>query len=601
MREISRLFYTSTRKPYAKKRPGSRVFYMTALQKLSGRAWVAFALLLLACGGKKAQPPPEIPHSVFLVATENNFVGDAVRLNVSLHGCDEVLQAQVLHEDTPVADFRFENNAAELTLPYTAFAPLYPELGIVAYLNLRARVKCDNGLVSESTPVGVSLFPAKSANERKDGITLMGNFFAIGGAGNAPTTFLGCAENYSTSQGPFLEHFDMYGKALGKIWVHTIPSKPPIQCNASTQISPLTQGHRWAYTAGNYANGLTCSLFAFRDNPLALVPNAYFTTGSGESCNGFSVDAEGNAFVVIVGDMGFGPARISANGEVSWAWVTSPPALELANFPTPPVRVGDHLLLPTWKAAGFAPDEGTLEVIQFDISNKSSGKTLRTLCGTDSSPDPFNPVTRPCPSLLPFRPTADSVNVGPATALSKNGKRLYVAWRNPFNKFFVDVYSLEEFTNPLPPKVAFWGPLDNTITTLSLSGDERFLVVSTPKTAYFLSTTPSSDGSLQTLYAQPLTVSGTPIIYEHLHGPAGKDNLILLAAPPGRWPLEAIAVDKPESGELWRFKHIKDGQSLVNAIAAAIDEGGHMWMRTGDKLIELFPQSHYRELRTPAH
>jgi hypothetical protein len=549
---------------------------MTAFQEYCGKAWVVCALGLLACGEKKPLPLPEEPHRVSLTSTENHFVSNAIHLIAKVQGCDNITQAQLLQENAPVTEIHFEKGTALITLPYKAFEAFFPKLGIEAHLNLKARVQCENGRTSDSLPIGVSFFPVESTVERKNA---MQSFTAIGGAQGTPTTFLGCPQNPMDNLGPFLEHFDKQGNLLGQIYT------TPLQCacNAFTQINDALSGLRWAYTPGNYAESRACTLFAFRDNPLHLVSGTNSTTNSSQSCNGFATDSNGNAFVVVVDRVGFQLFRISIQGEQS----NSPSYNSLAevDFPAPPVVVGDTLLLPIWRVG-----TGTLEVLRFDISNPNSGTTLTYLCSFDNGP--MEPSLPDCPVTPQLNSPAT-----PAAVLSKDGTRLYVAQRNAANNAFVALYNLNP-PNPSPLHIHSWGPFESPITQLSLSKNERFLVASTARTTYFFSTNPSAD-----TLGPPLTVSGSLYVSKHIHGPETDDSLILLGLPFFQetrsygWPLEAIAVDKPERGELWRFNYRGDGKLPLSALAVSVDEGGQMWMRMGLQLVNPLPQNHYRQLR----
>jgi len=545
--------------------------------------WVLCVFAAFACSDNKPMPVPDNPHRVLLTSKESHVVGDAVHVIVSVQGCSQVLQAQVLQEETPIAEVHFENSTAHVTLPSKLFEPFYPTLGIETHLNLKARVKCANGRVNDSPAVGVSFLPVASAVEREDGsMAASESFIAIGGAGHAPTTFLGCAQSPENDmRGPFLAHFDTRGEVLDRLYTS------PLQCSAYTQIFASERGHYWAYTPGS-----ACSLFAFRTHPLRAITSVRETA----NCTGFAMDAEGNAYIVVFDVTGLALARISIHGE---AW-SSPPrssAINLTGIPTSPVISGDTVSLPLWTVSGYA-DTGRLEVVQFDISGRTStlgGHRLVPLCGPDSGD--LGSSIKDCPLLSGLAFAQSASTPVPAAVLSKDGTRLYLAQGNHANNYFVVSYDLSTSRQEY-----IWGPFEAPITKLSLYRDERFLVASTLKSVRFLATNPFASAPV---LGETLTVSGSLMATEHIHGP--ENSLIILARPfftatgnnKWGWPLEAVAVDTPELGELWRFTYWGSGNIPVNAITATFDEGGNMWMRVGTQLVKLLPKEDYRKARTP--
>jgi len=571
---------------------------MFALQKQRRRVWawhlkshtmlhtVLYTVCLLACGDKQSISAPESPHNhrVFLTAHEENVVGEVVRLYASVQGCSHVVQAQVLQGNTPLAEIHFENNRAELRLRRELFEPFYPELGIAAQLSLKARAKCANGHVSDSLPVSVYFLPAHPPVEPTDGMAATEHFVATGGTGNTPATFFGCAETLEGIREPFLAHFDAGGNLLGQIFtasLRSVSANTAPFCTFETHFSNSVNGYRWAYTPGNYKawpGGTPCTLFAFRESPFEAFPHTNFNTGNTTSCAGFVADFQGNAYVVAVSMTGFMLLRLPVQGG---ALKASPPfrGADPGFFVAPPVISGSTLHLPHWKVQG-ASSEAHLEVIRFDISESQA--ELVPLCGPGSAL--INGLIENCPSI-----PGDEFRSGsspPAAVLSPDGNRIYLAG-NRANQSFVAAYNLSTAT-----RERSWGPFALPIARLSLSRDGQLLVASTEKAVHFLETTSSSQ------LGEPLEVSGTLHVAAHLHGPG--NSFLLLGSPAYGWPLEAIAVDNPNQGELWRFMYWGTGKTPEQALALAFDNGGHMWMRKGRKFLQLLHKEDYRRSRTPS-
>jgi len=574
---------------------------MSCVQKHFWGAWGVCVLLLCACGGDKNKIPPEPVHHVYLTAPDPYVVGGAVPVIVRVQGCTKVLQAQVFQEDTPIADIRFdEKNTAQLSLPAKTFESFYPELGFAAQLKLKARVKCEDGHSKDSLPQSIFFMPVESVVEPETGMAATDTFAATGGTSSLPTTFFGCAADFQNSQPFFLAHFKPNGESIGQIPM----GNTEFQCNAHTKISaPAPAPHnntRWAYTAGDTKDKQKnlCTLFAFRDKPsFEAVDKTGFKSYDFESCKGFVMDAQGNAYVVVEDSQGFRLTRIAvAGGDEARndSGKLSFPVIQFFAFPGYPVVSGQNLFLLLWTRVGTGLN-GMLEVVRFDISGTVTDIHRNwpvPLC----NPNGISGSLEKCPSI-PLSFSRGPTTPVPAAILSANASRLYLAKGTSPNDYFVDVYNVSNLSQPL----ASWGPIESPITKLSLSRDESFLVASTNQRAHFLSTTPS--GNKLPELGEPLSISGTLYITGHVHGPG--NSLILLGTPffeePGQygWPLEAIAVDSPRQGELWRFNYGEEGKEPPQAIAVAFDDGGQMWMRAGAKLIKLLPQTEYRKARTP--
>ncbi|MCL2011596.1 MAG: hypothetical protein FWG75_02240 [Cystobacterineae bacterium] len=566
---------------------------MASLHQKYGRwAQAASLFLLLACGcdSKKTPPePPPNPLSVRLTSAIGYFVGDAVSLTSSIQGCGKIVSSQLFQGNHLIQNLLLEAGTTSFTVPKEAFEPLFAELGIAARLALKIRAECEDGRINDSPPHGISFFPAASIVEREDGMMAATDSFIAVGGNNSPTTFWGCSAD---EQGAFLAHFDTQGDILHEVRLND----NRIQCNASTQITPPVNGYRWAYTLG--AEG---SMFAFRDNPTSYLSVPEASTWDSGSFEKLSVDSSGNAFVVVFSGTTYTLSRVSLNNQRSNSPMLHPSNNSVA-FPIPPTLVQGVLLLPVWTVPWVSSSSGYLEMRRFNPTS------LAPTCGSGSG----LPVPPPCPVIanLDADKAYNGVPLTPGAVFSKDATSLYLAeFDERTQSYFVAVYEINPLNSTTNPQRTYRTSLfESLVIGLQISRDETFLVASTSQSTRFLGIQATDNNRLPLLNEKPIMSSSELMITKYAHG-TGRSLVILNSAlfsvptsltsseiVPG-WPIEAIAIDSPENGELWRFNYWEKGDAPLTAIAVAIDEGGQMWMRTGAKLVKLLPQSYYRQLK----
>jgi hypothetical protein len=82
--------------------------------------------------------------------------------------------------------------------------------------------------------------------------------------------------------------------------------------------------------------------------------------------------------------------------------------------------------------------------------------------------------------------------------------------------------------------------------------------------------------------------------------PGTEKAFYVLAGPPSTtkrtFPTEAIAVDAPENGELYRFT-FGSGESPASAIAMGVDDNGQAWFRVGADQVKPLTLLEYRSAR----
>jgi hypothetical protein len=92
---------------------------------------------------------------------------------------------------------------------------------------------------------------------------------------------------------------------------------------------------------------------------------------------------------------------------------------------------------------------------------------------------------------------------------------------------------------------------------------------------------------------RPLTPDGALVARIALPGPGSSFYLFTSGAPsdtqPIPYPLEIIATDGPDKGEVYRYQ-VPGGH-----LAGALDDGGTLWLRVGRKLVKTLSLRQYRE------
>jgi hypothetical protein len=118
-----------------------------------------------------------------------------------------------------------------------------------------------------------------------------------------------------------------------------------------------------------------------------------------------------------------------------------------------------------------------------------------------------------------------------------------------------------------------------------------------PYQAWFLD---SQFGVVRNLGDQPIRPSGN---LQLLGVQPGLDKEVYLLSGPvfdqrASYPIEAIAVDDPASGELWRFQY-GSGESPNAGLYLGVDESGQSWLRVGIDQVKPNPLKDYRTKRGP--
>ncbi|MEW5740996.1 MAG: hypothetical protein AB1938_18895 [Myxococcota bacterium] len=528
---------------------------------------VALAVLVGGCSGEPPPPPPPPPPpQVFLTVTESNAVGDKITGRVSVSGCTNVTQVQILQGGSFLTDANYTKNPTDFTLPAGLFSNLYSRLGIAAPLTLTAKVVCADGRENTSQPVGVTFFPVASKFSLGGTQVMPDAFVAEGGLGGTPVGFIGCV---GTQIGTALGKADTMGN------VPTYNEGIPIACDYTTEISersPVT-GTRWVMQPGKGAYAINASLQVTAQFMGNVKRMGVARDGSGI----FWVEAAPTPLALKLNPMGGG-------NPVVW----SSPAGGLVNS-TPVVSEGDNTVsLATWQY-NVGTYQGDIVVFKY---NFLTGALVNGV-GPGMGP----PVI--------YRQTFPMLNqpITPYVTLNRDGSIVVMPFFTVDTSGTVRTTIIACSTTPVGSQCTgqdrrWTAPTFNGVVNLVLpfSAGNYFAAVG-PYQAWFLD---AQTGAVRNLGEQPLRPSGSLQILGVQPG-VGNEFYLLngpISESAATYPIEIVATDKPESGELWRFSS-GSGESPVAGLYLGVDESGQAWLRVGPDQVKPLTLMEYRTARGP--
>ncbi len=521
---------------------------------------ISCAVLLLGCpsgnsgnDGGTLRPPPQ----AFLTVTESNVIDTKITGKVSVSGCKAVTQVQLLQQGTFLADLNFTTSPTAFDLPGNLFAGFYHSLGIAAPLTLAAKVICDDGRTNTSTPVGVSFFPV--ASRFSTGEQVMPDDFVVeGGLGGSAVTFLGCV---GTSTGTTLARADLSGNP-------TYSQALPFACGPNTQISDRSRvtGTRWVLEPGKGAYAINSRLEIVK-----TVSGSLKRMGVGSNGTGIFWDDTMTSEVLIKAE----PVAAVTND-----WRVLIPGIMNAD---PVIDVGGRVVWASmWQ---FDQGSGVGDIVAFKL-NLDNGALVNGI-GSGGPPllihQNFGSIVNPpitpqgtfnADGSLFFAPliTTDVNGVVRTTVLGcttagtcdQSGRRFTSPTFDGVISLVLPFSAGNLLAAVGPFQVWFLEPVGGTVRNLSEAAIR-----------------PS--GALQVLSVYP----GVNTEFYVLTGPVSNNRT---------FPVEAIAIDRPESGELYRFS-FGSGEVPGTAMAMGVDEGGQAWFRVGSDQVKPLPLTTYRSAR----
>jgi hypothetical protein len=534
-------------------------------QPLLSLAFVA--LLVAACptssGGDGG--PTKLPPQVFLTVDDANVIGAVVSGKVNVSGCKNITQVQLLQGGSFLADVNYTTSPTAFTLQAGSFAGLYGKLGLAAELTLTAKVVCDDGRVNTSQPVGVSFFPVTSRLSTTEQL-LPDTFTARGGLAGTKVSFVGCVGTASGATA--LAAFDTSGKQL------ISNAALPFTCSSNLVISSRSKatGIRWVMEPGVGAMAIDDNLVVQR-----------FLTGSLKRMGVVSDTGVGLFWQDGVAGAKLLKRDPFTTNPSDWEY----PVVGIMN--SDPV-VDDRLRLvwaTTWQ---FGTGTGVGNTVAYEF-NLDTGDLLNGVGG--SGP--------PILHSQQYSTQAANKPIMPEGALSADGTLFYEPVLSQDNTGTVHTTVIACSTAGLCDgnmSARRWtsATFDGVTNLMVLFSAGNYLAAVGPYQVWFLETQLGTiknlgeapirpTGSLQVLGVQP----GINAEMYILNGPVSTG---------GTWPIEAVAVDRPESGELWRFT-FGSGESPLAGLTMAVDETGQAWFRVGPDIVRPLPLAEYRTARGP--
>lgn len=492
-------------------------------------------LALLGCG-QPSHPLPPDPPRVSLVAPGADVADSKLDLTLSLSGCDSVKALEIWDHQYFAATVTYGGNPTHVSLPYNVFH--YPSIAVD--LSLTAKVICADGRTSTSNPVSVRYFPVAEVVTPQAGGQVVPDVFIAEGQG-PNVGFTGCSRNADGTTS--LVRVGRTGT------VTAYNSSLPFACSNNLWFTDrnLASGKRWAVEPGVGAIAVDPLLTI---TAYVLGPVQYLGVGP-----------DGDAVIYLGGNGTELIERVSqTDGKVKWSY--QPDGVVIA----PPIAQSTFGVYAPIFVRPAAQTQGVIAVqrIDYDSGLPVARRDLRMITwGLGDAPPVPPAVFNNDGSLLyfAFQPQADT-SVMIACATNEDGcSGSALRWQSP----------------ALPANVVAEVPWSNGSLLAAVAPQATwFLDAATGAVLNKGGMAVSPEGALYTTGVQP----GQGRDFYFLNG----------SGVAGTLPVELVAVDAPENGELLRFS--TNGSSLM----AGVDESGQLWLRVGPNLVRPLPLIEYAEV-----
>lgn len=494
---------------------------------------------------------------MFLTAPESNIVGTGLSLTVSVNGCERVQNLSILEHDTFVRNADFTQNPTEVTLAANELGGLYPTLGIAADLSLIAKATCDDGRANTSQPVAVRFFPVERVVATGQQV-VPDAFFAEGGLGGSPVTFVGCVGAASTQTGTALVRVDTNGTVTGA------NTQLPFPCSYNSQFTDrnLASGKRWLWERGVGAFAFDPAL-----NITSIAFGSFVALGVGPDGDALVYDDKARPGALK-------RLRHAPGGGSNVVWGYDPAGLLMGNPIVEPNT--QTVALPVFiDDLGAYSGTVAVERVAYASGSGVSRYDMKLInYGALNTPQIPPGVFDPSGSVLYFPYQAGTQNGIPTSAIlacatnATGCANAALRWQSP----------------NLTGLVLATLPFANSSQIAAISAQHLwFISASNGQITSFANKPIVADGALTALGAQ----AGVGTDFYILNGPASG------------YPVEIVAIDAPGSGEVYRYQ-MSGGLSPTTALTVAIDDAGGAWLRIGLSLVKPLPLSEYRTVRGPS-
>ncbi|GMU01942.1 hypothetical protein KH5H1_60620 [Corallococcus caeni] len=498
------------------------------------------ASVFAACGGDKPPPVPD-PPVVTLTVPQPNTAAPSLTVRVIVSGCDSVAQVDIYDRDTflktvPYTSGSMDFELAQNEIKYTR--------GLAVGLSLNARATCSDGRSNVSQPQAATFLPVTKVIKDPDpNGQVVTDFFIAEGSGTN-VAFLGCG-NPTTGSGT-LFRVDSAGAVRNSV-------EMGIPCSTDTVITSVNaqSGKRWVWTPGIGAVAI--------DNNF-VISGRTATTYRPER---FSVMDNGDALVIN----GINVSRLkhtSTNGAFQWTHQSS------------------------WRPVGPAQQKGAEVIFPMSrVPNEASPNLLELVVVTlavEASGDKVPLVHE----RIITQYQGDSASP-PPVSLSPDGGTVFLALSFANNQSRVQACSTEvpgcEGSALKWMSVTLPVPLN---FLLPFSAGSKLAAIGTQR-VWFLNT---GNGLVANKGGVSVDASGQLRIRQVQLGLPTSPEFYLLNGPDaaGTLPVEIVAVDSAEKGELFRYE-------VSSSLSCSVDDSGRLWMRVGNNLVQALPLSDYRAVK----
>jgi hypothetical protein len=534
--------------------------------------WIQVA----ACGGSSSPPTPNGPN-VTLNIPDTQVAGTYLSLQVTYSGCAQTSSLTLLNNGAALKALPVgTGNSSSVQLALSDIP--FKAAGIAAQLLLSAQLTCLDGQSATSTAVPVSFFPAQALYANADGSPYVPDVFYAEGSGSG-VTFVGCA--LDANNNPELVRVNLSGQMVQQNDLLATLSLP---CNDTTWFTSSTVGGvRWAVTPNQTA-------FAFNTN-LDVVLQAQ--ADEGFSCVDAGTYPDAGAIprthtsVVVVPPLGsfFGVDNL---GGALLATQLSAGQYAVMRFP---VAAGSGPYTPpTWCTPVSLPQSAPQMnasgqvVLITAASNGTNASDLAQRLNASTGV----PVGTTTLWTFPYSQLPGQAYAG----LSTDGNTAYLPELSATTSgsFTLEARSVSAATLD-------WQTALNGVPEAFLpSGDKSYVAAITNLGAYFLGASNGASvglgqtGSLPAL-APGLSASGQQLGVMSVQ-PGRSSDFYLLDGTGAGLPVEVVATDNPDAGELFRFT-----VSASTGVNLAFDDSGQLWLRLGNDLLQALPLATYRQLR----
>jgi hypothetical protein len=481
---------------------------------------------------------------VTVTLPDANVIGPIFRVSISISGC-EARTVELYDRGQFLQTVGFGGNPTVVALTpqqirFQRFA------GSVV---ITAKVVCQDGRTNTSLAAAGKFWPAMEVIDAP----LLPETFVAEGSGNG-VTFIGCASDGS------LIKVAKAGNELARN--NAIPP-----CNAAAYITerhPVT-GKRWLFQPPNPADFTQwAGAVAFRTND--LVATAVFN-GDGSSpvaVRALAVGPDGDA---VVWDAGYALSalkRIPHGGGAGAQprWSIDLGTTKLTGFPV--VDASQSVVAPTWTVDTSGTGTVSIDRFSYRTGVLSAHRNLRVLGGAGSGATP--------PSWL----NASGSILYFSTVMGGGGSSQLFACGTTTDGCLQQGVDQKWISDALPGIV---------VAVIPFARFSRLAAIA-PNVTYFLNA--DTGDAVVSPTSGVLNPGGQFVSLQAQWG--GARDFYLLNGPnaPGALPLEIIAVDSPEQGEVYRH------EILSGSVTVAVDDAGEVWFRVGQKLVRPYPLQEYR-------